>query len=425
MDIHRPRMLDLDSKQAVGTRHSHQKGHVESTHPDLFGVLDLTEAIDVVPPCDRFGEDQLGWTLPPPREVRVRGAHLSGQPIILWLSIDSDSPIAGDSACDCERLCSDERTPWKGWSSSDDTRRRCCGRQQPWDIESPLPVSYSVEAVGERRVRLDYSMKVSVLRGPKDLAVEDRERPQPGPNEVLVRVSSVGVCGSDTHYYDHGRIGRFVVQQPLILGHEASGVIEDVGQDVHDRLVGQRVSIEPGVPDLYCPQCLAGRYNLCPNMRFFATPPIDGAFAEYVVVHSAFAHPIPDTITDNAAALLEPLSVGVWACRKGHVTAGSRVLVTGAGPIGLVSVQTALAFGATEVVVSDVNPARLDLARELGATETVDVRTASLTDLPRPPEVLLECSGHPAATGDAIRALGPAGRAVLVGMGGEELPLPL
>jgi L-iditol 2-dehydrogenase len=174
-----------------------------------------------------------------------------------------------------------------------------------------------------------------------------------------------------------------------------------------------------------CRQCLAGRYNLCPNMRFFATPPIDGAFAEYVVVHSAFAHPVPDTISDDAAALLEPLSVGIWACRKGRVTAGSRVLVTGAGPIGLVSVQAALAFGATEVVVSDVNPARLALARDLGATDVVDARTARVTDLPRPPEVLLECSGHPAATSAAIRALDRAGRAVLVGMGGDELPLPL
>jgi L-iditol 2-dehydrogenase len=118
-------------------------------------------------------------------------------------------------------------------------------------------------------------------------------------------------------------------------------------------------------------------------MRFFATPPIDGAFAEYLVVHAAFAHPVPDALSDDAAALLEPLSVGVWACRKGRVTAGSRVLITGAGPIGLVSVQTALAFGATEVVVSDVNPGRLDLAEELGATEVVDARTTSVTARPR------------------------------------------
>jgi L-iditol 2-dehydrogenase len=268
-------------------------------------------------------------------------------------------------------------------------------------------------------------MRAAVLHGTGDVRVEERPVPEAGAGQVVVRVTSVGVCGSDTHYYDHGRIGRFVVDAPLVLGHEAAGEVAALGPGVTSLTVGQRVSVEPGVPDLTCPQCLAGRYNLCPDMRFFATPPIDGAFAEYVVVHAAFAHPVPASISDDAAALLEPLSVGIWACRKGRVGPGSRVLVTGAGPIGLVSVQAALAFGATDVVVSDVNPARLDLARELGATETVDVRSAGLADLPHPPEVLLECSGHPAATVDAIRALDRAGRAVLVGMGGDELPLPL
>jgi L-iditol 2-dehydrogenase len=268
-------------------------------------------------------------------------------------------------------------------------------------------------------------MRAAVLRGAGDVGIEDRPVPRAGPGEVVVRVRSVGVCGSDTHYYDHGRIGSFVVEAPLVLGHEAAGEVAEVGPGVTRVAVGQRVSVEPGVPDMSCQQCLAGRYNLCPNMRFFATPPIDGAFAEYVVVHEAFAHPVPDSIGDDAAALLEPLSVGLWACIKGHVTAGSRVLVTGAGPIGLVAVQTALAFGATEVIVSDVNPARLALARELGATETVDARERSVADLSRPPQVLLECSGHPPAISEAIRALDRAGRAVLVGMGGDEVPLPL
>jgi len=268
-------------------------------------------------------------------------------------------------------------------------------------------------------------MRAAVLRGPGDVVMEERPVPKAGPGQVVVRVRSVGVCGSDTHYYDHGRIGRFVVEAPLVLGHEAAGEVTELGPGVTRLAVGQRVSIEPGVPDLSCEHCLAGRYNLCPNMRFFATPPIDGAFAEYVVVHEAFAHPVPDSIDDDAAALLEPLSVGIWACTKARVTAGSRVLITGAGPIGLVSVQTALAFGATEVVVSDVNPARLALAGELGATTLVDARESRVADLPRPPQVLLECSGAPPAIGQAIRALDRAGRAVLVGMGGDEIPLPL
>jgi L-iditol 2-dehydrogenase len=268
-------------------------------------------------------------------------------------------------------------------------------------------------------------MRAAVLREPRDVVIEERPIPRPGPGEVVVRVRAVGVCGSDTHYYEHGRIGRFVVEAPLVLGHEAAGEVTDLGAGVTRLVVGERVSIEPGVPDLTCGQCLAGRYNLCPNMRFFGTPPVDGAFAEYVVVHQAFAHPVPLSVSDDAAALLEPLSVGIWACMKARVTAGSRVLVTGAGPIGLVSVAAALAFGATEVVVSDVNPVRLALAKELGATTVIDVRETSVTDLHRPPEVLLECSGHPPAIGEAIRALDRAGRAVLVGMGGDEILLPL
>jgi L-iditol 2-dehydrogenase len=268
-------------------------------------------------------------------------------------------------------------------------------------------------------------MRAAVLREPGDVVIEERPIPRAGPGEVVVRVRAVGVCGSDTHYYEHGRIGRFVVDAPLVLGHEAAGEVTDLGPGVTRLVVGERVSIEPGVPDLTCGQCLAGRYNLCPNMRFFGTPPVDGAFAEYVVVHEAFAHPVPYSVGDDAAALLEPLSVGIWACMKARVTAGSRVLITGAGPIGLVSVQAALAFGATEVVVSDVNPVRLALAKELGATMVIDAREASVTDLHRSPEVLLECSGHPPAIGEAIRALDRAGRAVLVGMGGDEILLPL
>jgi L-iditol 2-dehydrogenase len=269
------------------------------------------------------------------------------------------------------------------------------------------------------------TLRAAVLRGVGDVVVEERAVPRPGPSEVLVRVGAVGVCGSDTHYFDHGRIGRFVVEQPLVLGHEASGVIAEVGPDVTDRQVGQRVSIEPGRPDFTCPQCLAGRYNLCRDMRFFATPPVDGAFAEYVLVHRAMAHVVPDEVSDEAAALLEPLSVALWACRKGRVRAGSSVLVTGAGAIGLLCLQVARAVGATRIAVSDVNERKLAVARDLGATDVLDARTKGLDALAWAPEVLLECSGHPPVAADGIRSLAPAGQAVLVGMGGDEVPLPL
>ncbi len=268
------------------------------------------------------------------------------------------------------------------------------------------------------------TMRVSVLRAVGDVAVEERPVPQPGPDEVLIRIGSVGVCGSDVHYYEHGRIGRYVVDRPLVLGHEAGGEVVAVGSGVRSRTLGQRVSVEPGVPCRSCPQCLVGRYNLCPDMRFFATPPYDGAFCEYVVMPAAFVHPIPENISDDAAGLLEPLSVGVWACRRGQVTAGSRVLITGAGPIGLVSVQAARAYGATEVMVTDVNPQRLELAQQLGAV-ALDVARTPVGEAGFEPDVMLECSGNAVATRDAVRTVARAGHVVLIGMGGDELSLPL
>ncbi|BCJ49178.1 sorbitol dehydrogenase [Actinoplanes sp. NBRC 14428] len=268
-------------------------------------------------------------------------------------------------------------------------------------------------------------MRVALLREPGELVVTERPAPQPPAGHVLIRVSAVGVCGSDTHYFDHGRIGDFVVESPLVLGHEAAGVVEAVGEGVAALRPGRRVSIEPGVPDFTCEQCLAGRYNLCPGMRFFATPPIDGAFAEYVTVHEAFAHPVPDELSDDAAALLEPLSVAVWACRKARVGPGDRVLVTGAGPVGLLALQTARAFGATDVTVQDINPDRLAVARTLGADRTRDAREPWPAGETRPPTVLLECSGAAVAAAGGIRALDRAGRAVLIGMGAADIPLPV
>jgi L-iditol 2-dehydrogenase len=268
-------------------------------------------------------------------------------------------------------------------------------------------------------------MLASVLRAVNDVGVEERPVPSPGSQEVLVQITAVGVCGSDVHYFEYGRIGNHVVRGPLVLGHEPAGRVVAIGADVTRHEVGQRVSIEPGVPCLSCEQCLAGRYNLCPRMRFLATPPIDGAFCEYVAVHEAFAHAVPDHISDDAAAMLEPLSVGIWACRKGRVGPGTNVLVNGAGPIGLLAAQTAVAFGASRVVIADVNENRLQLAGRLGVTDTVNVTGTTLADAGVAPDVLLECSGHPEATAAAISVLAPAGRAVLVGMGADVLPLPL
>jgi L-iditol 2-dehydrogenase len=266
-------------------------------------------------------------------------------------------------------------------------------------------------------------VKAAVLHAAGDVRIEERERPQPGPREVLVEVTAVGVCGSDVHYYEHGRIGPFVVEAPLVLGHESAGRVVELGEGASKHAVGDRVTLEPGVPCGRCRECRAGRYNLCADVVFFATPPIDGAFAEFVSIHEDFAFALPEALSDEEGALMEPLSVGVWACQKAGVSAGDRVLVTGAGPIGQLAMQCALAFGATDVIVSDVNERRLALAERTGATRIVRAGEP-LDELDA--DALIECSGHPDALTAGIKALRPAGVAVLVGMGpGEEGTLPL
>jgi L-iditol 2-dehydrogenase len=268
------------------------------------------------------------------------------------------------------------------------------------------------------------TMQVSVLRGVGQIGIEERPAPEAADDEVVVRIGSVGVCGSDVHYYEHGRIGPYVVDSPLVLGHEAGGVVTAVGAAVTALQVGQRVSLEPGVPCRRCLQCSAGRYNLCPDVRFFATPPYDGAFSQLVAMPASFVFPVPDTMSDDAAGLIEPLSVGVWACRRGGVSPGQSVLVTGAGPIGLIAAQTARAYGADTVTVTDVNQHRLRVAESLGLV-AVDVSQTSLADAGVEADVLLECSGNPRATWDAVSTMARAGRVVLVGMGGDTVQLPL
>ena len=187
--------------------------------------------------------------------------------------------------------------------------------------------------------------RAAVLHAAGDVRVEERPVPEPGPREVLVEVTAVGVCGSDIHYYEHGRIGDFVVRAPMVLGHEPAGHVVEVGAEVTRHRVGDRVTLEPGIPCGRCAQCRAGRYNLCPDVVFFATPPVDGAFANFVTIHEDFAFTLPDSLSDDVGALMEPLSVGIWACRKGGVSAGDRVLVTGAGPIGQLAAQVASPSG--------------------------------------------------------------------------------
>ncbi|MEB7502890.1 NAD(P)-dependent alcohol dehydrogenase [Arthrobacter koreensis] len=265
-------------------------------------------------------------------------------------------------------------------------------------------------------------MSVSVLDGPGKLRLEERPVPTPGPGEVLVRITSVGVCGSDTHYFQEGRIGSFVVEAPLVLGHEASGRIEAAGSGVDPALVGQRVSLEPGIPQPYSKQTLAGHYNLDPDVRFFATPPVDGAFAEYVVHPAAFAHPVSGQLSDDAAALLEPLSVALAARAAGEVQLGDKVLIAGAGPIGLL-VSAVCALAGADVTVTDVRAERLAAAARYGAAHTF-----TTADAPEPvPEyqVFIDATGAERAVLSGMQRLAPRGRCVLVGMGADTIALPV
>lgn len=266
------------------------------------------------------------------------------------------------------------------------------------------------------------TMRAAVLRGIRDLVIEERRTPSAGPGEVLVKVSSVGICGSDVHYFEHGRIGDHVVESPMVLGHEAAGQVVAVGNGVTTERIGSRVALEPGIGCRQCSYCHQGRYNLCPDMRFFATPPIDGALCEYVVVPGDHAYAVPDGMSDDAAALVEPLSVAIWAHRTARLGAGSTVLIAGAGPVGLLVTQVAAALGATAIIVSDVDAGRLELARSFGATAVLDATKPSEG---LAVDAFIDCSGAPAAVKAGIPTVRPGGTVVLVGMGADEVALPL
>jgi L-iditol 2-dehydrogenase len=280
--------------------------------------------------------------------------------------------------------------------------------------------------MGESKLtEIPQTMRAAVLTPDRKIHVEERAVPHPASDEVLIAVSAVGVCGSDVHYYREGHISDYVVSAPLILGHEVAGTIVAVGNDVSPARVGQRVSVEPQHPCRVCDQCKAGRYNLCSQMTFYATPPIDGAFCGYVTIQDDFAHSVPESMTDEATALLEPLSVAVTACRKARITRASRILISGAGPIGLLIVQTARAYGATEIVVSDLVPERRANALRLGATRAVDPVAEDIVDEGPRFDAYIDASGAASAVQAGIKCVRGAGTVVLVGMGADSFELPV
>lgn len=243
-----------------------------------------------------------------------------------------------------------------------------------------------------------------------------------GSHDVRIAIKTVGVCGSDVHYYTNGAIGPFIVKEPMILGHEASGQVVEVGDEVKHLKVGDRVCMEPGIPDPNSEATRRGLYNLDPAVRFWATPPIHGVLRPTVVHPAAFTFKLPDTVSYAEGALVEPLAVGMHAATKAKIKPGDTALVIGAGPIGMVTALSALAGGCSFVIMTDVVQPKLDLAETLGAIIPVNVAEQNLQEVVMERtagwgiDIVFECSGNEKAAANVFEPLAPGGCVVYVGM---------
>jgi L-iditol 2-dehydrogenase len=271
-----------------------------------------------------------------------------------------------------------------------------------------------------------------VLHKIDDLRLEPVPVNEPKDGEVLIEMQSVGICGSDVHYWKRGCIGDFIVRAPMILGHESSGKVIKVGPNVKNLQEGDRVTIEPGVPCRRCDFCKGGRYNLCADIVFLATPPVDGSIARYHTHAADFCFKLPDHVSYEEGAFCEPLSVGVHACRRAGVSIGAKVLITGAGPIGLVSMLAAKAMGADTIIMTDISQPRLDFAKKIGATYVVLASNDSQTTakqvvetLGAMPNISIECSGAESSIQTTFFATVSGGVVVLVGLGRPLASLPI
>ncbi len=249
-----------------------------------------------------------------------------------------------------------------------------------------------------------------------------------GPNDVRIKMHTVGICGSDVHYYEHGAIGQFVVREPMVLGHEGSGTVVEVGGAVRTLQAGDRVCMEPGIPDPNSRASRLGLYNLDPAVRFWATPPVHGCLTPFVVHPAAFTYKLPDQVSYPEGAMVEPLAVGMHAATKAQIKPGELAVVLGAGTIGMVTALAALAAGCGRVIITDIEQPKLDLAARLGPITPVNVREQSLAPVVEEltdgwgADVVFECSGNVRAAAAAIEPLCPGGRIVYIGMPGEPIP---
>ncbi|KAJ5757061.1 uncharacterized protein N7511_007243 [Penicillium nucicola] len=275
-----------------------------------------------------------------------------------------------------------------------------------------------------------------VLEGIHKVKFEDRPIPElKNPHDVIINVKFTGICGSDVHYWEHGAIGSFVVKDPMVLGHESAGIISKVGSAVKSLKVGDRVAMEPGTSCRRCEPCKGGKYNLCENMVFAATPPYDGTLAKYYVLPEDFCYKLPEHISLQEGALMEPLSVAVHIVRQAGVSPGQSVVVFGAGPVGLLCCAVATAFGASKVIAVDIQQARLDFAKQYAVTSTFMPSKVPATenaermkqenDLGAGADVAIDASGAEPSVHTGIHVLRNGGTYVQGGMGRSEIQFPI
>ena len=274
-------------------------------------------------------------------------------------------------------------------------------------------------------------MKALVLEKVRQLTLRDIHIEEYlGPDDVRIKIHTVGICGSDVHYYEHGAIGPFVVREPIVLGHEASGTVIEVGEGVKHLKVGDRVCMEPGIPDPNSRPTRLGMYNLDPAVRFWATPPVHGCLRETVVHPGMFVFKLPENVGFDEGALVEPLAVGLHAARKAQIKPGDLALVIGAGMIGLVTAMAAIAGGCNKVIITDIVQEKLDLASYFGMM-SVNVTREDLNEIVSKvtngwgTDIVFEASGSEDAVLKVFEPLCPGGRVVFIGMPTHPVPMDI
>jgi len=273
-------------------------------------------------------------------------------------------------------------------------------------------------------------MRALVLERKGELSIRDIDIPQDvGPDDVKIAVHTVGVCGSDVHYYTHGRIGDYIVNEPMVLGHEGSGTVVEVGRSVHSFKVGDRVCMEPGIPNLSSRASKLGIYNVDPAVTFWATPPVHGILTPFVVHPAAFTYALPENVSFAEGAMVEPFAVGMQAATRARIVPGDIAVVIGCGTIGLMAALAALAGGCSKVLISDVSAEKLAIAAEYPGLVPVNAKNSSLVQKVMDEtngwgaDIVFEASGSPRVYDDMLRAVRPGGALVLVGLPPDQVAI--